>query len=112
MTGRRLVSGRSSSALWWGPVLPSPIFALVGGERDAGLLCETWHNKTPRPVRGAGLYRCAAPPRGRDKPQRIRSRPRPSDIELLGAHPRSPAAANSASRTRVRTADPVPPFGV
>src|SRR5689334_19642384 len=78
-----------------GPVLPTPIFALVGSGRDAGPGCETYH-----PVAATG----------RNGPECERH---PGlSWQRNGGQPRSPEAVSSASRTSVRTAEPVPPLGV
>ena len=60
--------GRPATARTRGDLRTTP----EGRPKDAGLPGE---HALKRPVRGAGLYRYAAPPRGRDQPQRTRSSP-------------------------------------
>ncbi|MBC9727908.1 protein kinase domain-containing protein [Streptomyces sp. TRM68367] len=59
-------------------------------------------------LRGAGLYQCAAPPRGRDQPQQTRTRPTTEPGRRAGDHPTSGGAVmhrTPASRGVFRRAE-------
>lgn len=79
--------------------------------RPWGLRTQTAVRAVPRaPDRSAGLYRCAAPPRGRDQPPRTRGRDTTEPPELYGAHlhKHPPAQVTPCHRRR----HPVPTFSV